>query len=91
MKPLLRQLYDGELYPAAETQYFSKRLVMERDAHYTHMEEFYNTLKDLSPDLYDRLDKLMDEREAMYALELEDTFLYGFRLGMTLLAEALYP
>lgn len=91
MKPLLRQFYNGELCPSDETHFYSKQHVAKRDVHDTHMDEFYHTLKDISPDLARRLETLGDERDDLCFLELEDTFCYGFRLGLTLLAEALYP
>ena len=91
MKPLLKQLYEGELCPCEKSDYFSQRHSQQHTAYYAQVEALYEKLKAFSPELAEELDALSLERVSLDAMALEDMFCYGFRLGLTLLAEALYP
>ncbi len=91
MKPLLKQLYQGEFNPSEDVDYFSRQHSQQHDSYYTHVEALYEKLQALSPELAESMEALSLERISLDALKMEDMFCYGFRLGLTLLAEAMYP
>jgi len=86
MKTLLQQLYDGELYPAENIKpkdpEYSKthhRIADER-------EYFMGILAANDKERLVNLDEMYFHSAALYAYE---NFTYGFRLGVSLMAETL--
>lgn len=89
MKTILRQLYDGELYPCENFVPGSPEYRACEAAYSRHQEEFCSRLRAISPELAERYAGLRDDLTLLRAIENEELFYYSFRLGMTLLAEAL--
>lgn len=85
-KTILQQLYGGEIYPA-ET-------INPKDPEYRaacrqigeEKEHFMNTLTPEEKERFERLYTLYEDKACVYSYE---NFLYGFQLGIHLMAETL--
>lgn len=81
-KNILQQLFDGEVYPAEDiigNRKLSKRLAEEKAA-------FIKSLSEHDREMFQKVDDLNDESANIYGYEC---FAHGFKLGATLLFEAL--
>ena len=85
-KSILQQLYDGEVYPSENIKCYSPEY-RELGSKIDEEKQYFKAT--LSPDDWSRFDKLEDmlyERSSAYSFA---NFTYGFRLGGSLMVEAL--
>lgn len=87
MKTILRQLYDGELFPAEQFHPKTKEYKQLWEKNFTHYEDFTAKLKKLNPDLSREFEKIMDEQLAAIPLDFYEMFVDGFRLGARMAIE----
>lgn len=87
MKNVLEQLYDGEIFPAE--QYSPKEREYQKiyREHYSHYEDFIETLSRLEPPLDKRFVEIMDEQLDEIPYEFSGMFIDGFRLGARIMVE----
>ena len=86
-KNILKQLYDGEIYPAEniignanpELQKINERLAEEKAA-------FIKSLSEADRAKFQSVDDLNDESAALYGYEC---FAYGFKLAVSLMTESM--
>ncbi len=85
MKSILEQLYVGEIYPAEKSMPKSREYRESCNA----LSEDIKALKETHTDMEKELESVLNRYSRVCALEIEDMFYYGFRLGVKLMAEAL--
>lgn len=85
MSKILRQLYEGEIFPAEQFRPKLKEYLAIRKRNATHYDHFIQKLE--NPLLVDEFRKIMDEQLDLCPLELTESFLDGFRLGARLAIE----
>ena len=84
MTPTLEKLYAGELRPDLYVPQSEEYLDSQNAFHKSS-----ESLKILLPDIAPKIDHLLDEYRIMSAVEREELFQYGFRVGVRLVIEAL--
>ncbi len=87
MSSILEQLYSGEIYPAEQWVPRGKEYQEACRKNQEHYNEFIELLSKLNPPLDKRFGEIMDERVGVMSYELDDMFVYGFRLGARMMAE----
>lgn len=87
MRSILEQLYDGEIYPAEQFDVKTKEYQRVMKEHGEHYEEFVEKLNNITPSLGERFMEIMDEQLDAIPIEMEETFIAGFRLGARLMIE----
>lgn len=85
-KSLLQRLYDGEIYPA-ENLYLKGAKHKELNRKISDETEYFKNV--LSPEDWKRFETLGDMQHERTDDYYYANFLYGFRLGAGLIAEAL--
>ena len=85
-KNILRQLYDGKVYPSANVGVNSSELEKANELAEDAKVAFAKTLSDSDRKEFDELYELHRKSYAIYSYEC---FAHGFKLGVTLLYEAL--
>lgn len=86
MKTILEELYFGNVYP--------DELIIPKDSEYGPLsKEISGTLetwkKKLSKDDFEQLEALLDLRDKSSSMDATASFLYGFKLGATIIIEVL--
>lgn len=84
MGKILEQLYRGELYPYLKFQTTIERFKKNRDKAFKSYSMF---IEKLPKELRDEFDELMDSYLDLLPLELEQTFIDGFRIGSRMMTE----
>lgn len=87
MKSILQQLYDGELYPAENIRCQTPEYAQIRSDIAAEREHFLSMLPEAERKRFNKFDDLQHDSTSIYGYE---SFLYGFRLGVRLMAETLY-
>lgn len=87
MQELLKQLYDGEIYPAEQYLPLMEEYKKLRKEQYQHYDDFVQELNKLSTPLGNRFIKIMDEQLDTIPLEFSEMFIDGFRLGAKMMIE----
>lgn len=87
MNSVLSDLYDGKIFPAQEYSSRSEEYRRLRRKHYSHYEDFIETLKGIEPSLDKRFIEIMDEQIETVPFEFSETFIDGFRLGARMMIE----
>lgn len=77
MEKMLEQLYKGELYPYSKFQTTIGDLKVNRDKAFKSYSVFIEKLPD----------ELIDSHLDLLPLELEQNFIYGFRIGVRIMTE----
>ena len=85
-KSILRQLYEGEIYPSENIGIDNPQIQKAYGVVAVEKERFMKSLSESSREDFNRLDDLQGESAALYAYE---SFVHGYKLGITLLIEAL--
>ena len=71
MKAILKQLYDGEIYPAEQFYPKVKEYKALRRKNFVHYESFTKKLETISPELSQEFTQIMDEQLSAIPLERE--------------------
>ena len=87
MQELLKQLYDGEIYPAEQYLPLMEDYKKLRKEQYQHYDDFVQELNKLSTPLGNRFIKIMDEQLDTVPLEFSEMFIDGFRMGARMMIE----
>lgn len=87
MQELLKQLYDGEIYPAEQYLPLMEEYKKLRKEQYQHYDDFVQELNKLSTPLGNRFIKIMDEQLDTVPLEFSEMFIDGFRMGARMMIE----
>ncbi len=87
MKNILEQLYDGEIFPAEQYSPQEREYRKIYREHYSHYEDFIETLSRLEPPLDKRFIEIMDEQLDEIPYEFFGMFIDGFRLGARIMVE----
>ena len=89
MKELLNMLYHGNIRPEEDYQPSSKEMLARRRRYAENRERLFAEIEDEA--LKKKLMNLMDERNELFADEMEDCYVQGMRMGaqmvMALLGE----
>lgn len=86
MKPILRQLYYGDLCPRLEAGPDTPDAYVS----FAHSRErFCELLRERAPELEKKFTVLVNDFQTAYASEREAMFQYGFGLAVKLMAEGL--
>ncbi len=85
-KTLLQQLYDGEIYPSENIKPKEPRYTELNRAIGNEKSYFMNTLSEDDRKRFKELDNMYYQ---MLAMDTYEHYKYGFRLGVSLLIEAL--
>ena len=85
-KSILRQLYEGEIYPSENIGYDNPQIQKFNGLLSDEKKKFMDSLLDNAREDFHKLDDLQNESAALYAYE---SFVHGYKLGITLLFEAL--
>jgi hypothetical protein len=86
MNTYINDLYEGKIYPAEQIRVHSEeyQLVQEK------LSDLLQTLEDkLEPPLADAFEDFVEQQHVAFRAEAKETFLYGFKLGVNLIVEAL--
>lgn len=86
MRTILKELYVGNIYP--------DELIISKDPEYHRLtKEISNEMKNwknkLSADDYKQLETFIDLGHKSSAMDSEASFIYGFKLGSTIMLEVL--
>lgn len=84
MERMLEQLYKGELYPYSKFQTTIEDFKVNRDKAFQSYSAFVEKLPD---ELKDEFDELMASYLDLLPLELQQTFIDGFRIGARMMTE----
>lgn len=84
MDKILRQLYEGEIYPAEQYKPMLKEYTVLRQKQLEHYEEF---IKKLDSPLDKEFKQIMDEQLDTLPLDFYQMFNDGFRLGAKMMIE----
>lgn len=87
MKNVLEQLYDGEIFPVEQYSKKEREYRKIYREHYSHYEDFIETLSRLEPPLDKRFIEIMDEQMDEIPYEFSGMFIDGFRLGARIMVE----
>lgn len=87
MKNVLEQLYDGEIFPVEQYSQKEREYRKIYREHYSHYEDFIETLSRLEPPLDKRFIEIMDEQLDEIPYEFSGMFIDGFRLGARIMVE----
>lgn len=87
MQTILKQLYDGDIFPAEQYLPLMEEYKKARQKQYQHYEDFVKELDTLSEPLRKRFIAIMDEQLDTIPLELSEMFIDGFRLGARMMIE----
>ena len=80
----LRDLYEGNILPSEQGRPKTEEYSVLQKNFIKHREEFKDKI---GSHFNDELQKLMDEQLDIFALELTQTFIDGFRLGAKMIIE----
>ena len=83
---ILQQLFDGKIYPSENIGIDNPQIQKANGIVADEKERFISGLSESSREDFNRLDDLQGESAALYAYE---SFVHGYKLGITLLIEAL--
>ncbi len=90
MESVIHELYAGRLHPHEQplpnTEEYQENLAFYKRTR----EKFENRLRDISEELLQQYEDIKHYQYVMGAIELEDMFGCGFRLGLRLMTESLY-
>lgn len=89
MKRILEQLYNGDIFPAEQSNIELEGHKQKRHEQYKHYEDFVEQLKKFSPPLEQRFIAIMDEQLDALPFDMAESFIYGFRLGARIMMEVL--
>lgn len=87
MKPILLQLYDGNISPLERFSPHSKEYMEKRRTQANHYETFIAKLEKLDPALSREYFKIMDEQIDLHPIEASEMFIDGFCLGARMMIE----
>lgn len=87
MRPILKQLYDGDIFPAEQFYPKTEECKAIRKKHFSHYEYFTKKVEAFSPELSKEFIKIMDEQLDTVPLEFSEMFIEGFRLGARMVIE----
>ena len=85
-KSILKQLYDGEIYPSENVGNDCPELQKIHSVLGDEKEKFLKTLSESDCETFNRLEDLENESAAIYAYEC---FTHGFKLAIQLMIESL--
>ena len=86
MKDIIRQLYDGEIYPAEDIRPTDPQYFIAGDKLHKEMEILKQRL---SPEDLERLERMRDYQGDMCDIDAFDSFKHGFTLGALIMCELL--
>ena len=87
MRTILKQLYDGDIFPAEQFYPKEEEYKALRKKHFTHYDDFRKKVEALSPELSQEFVQIMDEQLDTVPLEFSEMFIDGFRLGARMVIE----
>ncbi|MDL2289446.1 hypothetical protein LJB83_01635 [Clostridia bacterium OttesenSCG-928-F22] len=87
MDEVIRQIYNGEIQPCEGTYPDSEEYRELRQEHDAILDELADMIDDRA---FELVEDLLTVRVLMDSVSVEDMFVYGFKLGMRVLLEALY-
>lgn len=90
MEDIIKQLYNGRLYPAEQYQPCSEAYQAKYKQYSSHLDGLLKQLESISPSLSEELDALISERNALASTEVEENYIEGFRLGAALIMDILH-
>lgn len=88
MEDILDQLYHGKIYPLEQFFPNSQEYTRMENGYYQRSNAFRQMLEKQIPPLHDEFQQLMDEKRTVTSIEIEESFLSGFCLGVRLTAAA---
>lgn len=86
MDNIIKQLYNGELYPAEQFRPMQEEYIKKRKSINSHYEDF---IKKLGTPLDKEFINIMDEQLDLLPFEASDMFTDGFRLGARMILDIL--
>lgn len=87
MSAILKQLYDGDIFPAEQFYPKTEEYKAIRKKHFSHYEDFTKKVEEFSPELSQEFAQIMDEQLDTVPLEFSEMFIEGFRLGARMVIE----
>ena len=89
MESVLHQLFYGKLYPNEQCHCASGKYKELHSAYFKQCTAMEASLKEKDPTLFKSVDEIVDKYLDISALELEEMFIYSFRLGASMMLEIL--
>lgn len=89
MNKVLKQLYNGEIFPAESWRPSDEEFENLRKRQRTNNEKFITELNEISPELAKRFIIVLDDQLDMLPCEYEKTFVEAFRLGAKIMLEVM--
>lgn len=90
MKSILRQLYDGELYPAEQLCSQLEEYREKRGHYSSNYDNFLQKLSSMNPQLGEQFSQIMEEQMELIPYEGSELFINGFRMGAKMMLEILW-
>lgn len=87
MDAILRQLFDGKLYPSEQYYPEIEAVKKIRERNHKNYEDFIKQLELLNPALVEQFENILDEQLDTAPFETYQMFADGFRLGARLIVE----
>lgn len=87
MSAILKQLYDGDIFPAEQFYPKTEEYKAIRKKHFSHYEDFNKKVEAFSPELSKEFVEIMDEQLDTLPTEFSEMFIEGFRLGAKMVIE----
>ncbi len=84
---IISKLYFGELYPAERNPYINPEYTKITEQVFKLEEKITNLLPQEKKELYN---EIMDKRNSLKSILIEDSFIDGFRYGVKLMIDCIY-
>lgn len=81
MEDILKQFYDGEIFPAEQIDLMDKDFQSKNTAYHQAITEFCKTLNQMQKEAFEKLQNIQNENDFAYNIL---HFKKGFQLGMQL-------